>query len=206
MEGYWLIWCVVIIFILYTSGYKHIILAYLAKQELLLYMIAGLLWLFYKNNALYTFAEGSAVVYEAIVIALIPLIITLMRYRLSSVCIVFLTGALLGLFYCLYLTVFLIYRGYEPSMLEWLVYVIAINLVLLSVIERRQLLLVIVIAQITGEALIHWHQQSQYIIKIGSLGWWEFSFFLFVSTFCLNESLLFLVKRVKFFRNNKMKS
>jgi|GEM_PF-4717158 len=206
MDGYWLIWCSTIIFILYTCGFKHTVLAYTIKQELILYIVVILLLMLYDNNVLFIILEGHAYIYSFTLIAGLTFIIALGRNNITQWGIIILSSGLLGLFYCLYTTIFLIYRGYEPAMLEWLVYVCLISIILRTVLKRHQLLIVIILAQICGEFLIYWHEKGEITIKIGTLMWWEFIAFLFVATICIYESLYFLAKHIKLFSNNNMKS
>lgn len=206
MEGYWLIWCSIIIFILYTSGFKSIVLAYTAKQELLLYAIAGILLIYDHKKILLSLYNGNVQIYQLICLAIIPIALACVRNKFHSWGLMLLSGGLLGLLYCLYLSLFLIRRGYEPSMLEWSVYVCVIALLLAFILQRHQLLLVIIIAQLSGDFINLWHQQGQYHIRIGSVSWWEFVIFLFISTLCLYESLSFIAKRVKLINHKRMKS
>lgn len=206
MVGYWLVWCGLIVTILVLTGYKEIVLKYISKKEGFLNIVVVVLLMIYPNQLVIQYDNGLVQLYIGGIVVIVSLLMSIFRTSLQAICLMLLTGSLLGLMYALFYAIFLVYRGYEPSMVEWLVYVCLFVIVLNTVIEKKQLLPVIMIAQTVGELILYWHQQGQYSVKFGELAWLEFVTFLFISSICLNESLLFIAKRLNLFANNKMKS
>lgn len=199
MIGYWFVWCNLIVMILYTCGYKKFLIQYLSTGELFIYFLLSYILLSYNNLILFTINHGMQF-HLGVIYVLVPLLFAIAKGRMKSLLYVLLSSGLLALIYCLLYVLFILQRGYEPSMYEWLILVCFIVILLMFVVQKNDLLFVVLLTKFFGDILLFLHQQGQVYVKIGNFTWWEFVIFLWISALCIYESLIFIAKNIKLLR------
>lgn len=199
MVGYWFIWCNLIVIILFSFGYKRILLQYVSTREMFVYFLLSYILISYNSLVLYTL-NSNMQFHIGILYVLVPLAFILMRDRLKSMLFICLSSGLLALLYCLVYVLFILHRGYEPAMYEWLILVCFIVIMLMFVIPRDNLFFTVLLTKLFGDILLFLHQQGQVNVKIGDFSWWEFVIYLWISSLFIYESVIFIAKNIKLLR------